>query len=101
MACSAVEPLPSSKIDIAQAYIRRDLKCVMSGKMPEDIVMEWNKPAVVEFNKLPIEDQAKQAIKMLEAMSATTGGMPEGLKEDTIKRINEKCQHLQSENVER
>lgn len=98
--CSAVEPFPSSKIDIAQAYIRRDLKCVMSGNMPEDIVMEWNKAEPIDLKELPVEEQAKQAIKMLNAMSTATGGMPDKLKADSIKRINEKCQTFQSENLE-
>lgn len=98
--CSAVEPFPSSKIDIAQAFIRRDLKCVMSGNMPDDLTMEWNKPVPIDLKDLPIKEQAKKAIKMLNAMSLSTGGMPDELKADSIKRINEKCRILQSENLE-
>ena len=97
--CTAVEPFPSSKIDIAQAFIRRDLKTIMSGKLPDDLVMEWNKEPVV-IKTLSIEEQAENAIKMLNAMTMATGTLPDNEREDAIRRIREKCQRLQSENLE-
>lgn len=87
---SAVEPFPSSKIDIAQGLIRRDLKGVLEPKMPDDIVMSWNKEKIIPMEDLPIEEQAKLAIKRIVNLR-----MDSEKEEKAIKRIKEKLKRMQ------
>lgn len=68
----------------------------------EDMMLPWNRQEKKQlFNKADsIEEQAKVAIKHLDDMELMFGKMSTEMKERAIKRINEKCQRLQSENLE-
>jgi len=84
---SAVEPLPSTKIDIAQMYIRSEIRNIMSTGGKSDLEMPWNKVALED---LSIEEQAKKAIERIRNLR-----MGSEIEEPAIKKINEKLKRMQ------
>lgn len=88
---TSIEPLPSSKIDIAQGLIRRDLKGVLDPKMPDDVVMQWNKEPFVPLEDLPVEEQAKKAIERVKNLRL--GSKEE---EQAIKKINDRLKRIKA-----
>lgn len=96
VSCVAVEPLPSAKIDIAQGLIRRDLKAVLSPKMPSDLVMSWDKINQIKETDLSLEEQAKRAIERIRNQNL---GIVKTQK--YIKKIEQKLAKLKEQNKDK
>lgn len=64
----------------------------MSGKMPDDLEMSWNKTGRINLEDLPIEEQAKKAIERIVNLR-----LSQESQERAIKKINEKLERMQKE----
>jgi hypothetical protein len=85
----SVEPLPSTKIDIAQMYIRSEIRNIMSTGKKTDLEMPWNKEKQIRLKDLPIEEQAKRAIGRIKAQCLGVERT-----QRCIKAINEKLERM-------